>query len=85
MERYERAQQLTELQAYGEERLAAAGWRPLAIAELVEAALADPDPDAIAQAKLIVAGLRARHPVPPRDGDRHPAAQAFSDLLHDES
>jgi hypothetical protein len=29
MERYEWAQRLTELQACGEERLAAAGWKPL--------------------------------------------------------
>jgi hypothetical protein len=84
MERYERAQQLAQLQAYGEERLAAAGWKPLDLPALVEAALADPDPDAVAQAKLIVAGLRGRHPVVPRTGELHPVAEAFTALLHDE-
>jgi hypothetical protein len=84
MERYERAQRLTELQAYGEERLAAAGWEPLDLPRLVEAALADPDPDAVAQAKLIVAGLRGRYPVDPRSGDAHPVAEAFEALVDDE-
>jgi hypothetical protein len=84
MERYERAQQLAVLQAYGEERLAAAGWRPLDLPALVDAALADPDPDAVAQAKLIVAGLRGRLPVDARTGELHPVAEAFTALLHDE-
>jgi hypothetical protein len=84
MERYERAQRLTELQAYGEERLAAAGWSPLDLPQLVEAALVDPDPDAVAQAKLIVAGLRGRRPVDPRAGDLHPVAEAFKSLVENE-
>ncbi|MEW6476167.1 MAG: hypothetical protein AB1679_28240 [Actinomycetota bacterium] len=84
MERYERAQQLTQLQAYGEERLVAAGWKRLDVPSLVEAALADPDPEAVAQAKLIVAGLRGRHRVQPRSGEGHPVAAAFAALLDDE-
>lgn len=86
MERYELTQRLVELQAYGEERLAAAGKTSPDIPELVAKALADPDPDAIAQAKLIVAGLRGRAPVPARDGTAHPAAAAFVELAatHDD-
>lgn len=80
MERYELTQRLVELQAYGEERLAAAGKASSDIPELVAKALADLDPDAIAQAKLIVASLRGRAPVPPRDGAAHPAATAFTEL-----
>ena len=74
------AQRLVELQAYGEERLAAAGKASADIPELVAKALADADPDAIAQAKLIVAGLRSRAPVPARIGESHPAATAFAQL-----
>jgi hypothetical protein len=84
MERYEQAQQLVQLQAYGEERLAAGGRTTADIPALVEAALTDPDPDAIAQAKLIVAALRGRHPVAPRSGEIHPVAAAFTELLDSE-
>lgn len=84
MERYERAQRLAQVQAYGEERLAAAGRSPVDIPGLVEAALADPDPDAVAQARLIVASLRGRHPVAPRSGEPHPVAAAFTERLDDE-
>src|SRR2546423_950085 len=80
MERYELTQRLVELQAYGEEQLAAAGKASADIPELVAKALADADPDAIAQAKLIVAGLRSRAPVPARLGESHPAATAFAQL-----
>lgn len=80
MERYELAQRLIEIQAYGEERLASAGRSETDIPELVAEALADPDPDAVAQAKLVVAGLRGRFPVPAREGDRHPVADVFREL-----
>jgi hypothetical protein len=81
MERYERAQQLAQLQAYGEERLAATGRTAADIPQLVEAALADPDPDAVAQAKLIVTSLRGRYAVAPRSGEPHPVVAAFTELL----
>ena len=84
MERYELAQRLVELQAYGEERLAAAGRVASDIPELVARALADPDPNAVAEAKLIVAGLRRRAPIPPRDDTPHPAAAAFTELADDD-
>jgi hypothetical protein len=80
MERYELTQRLVELQAYGEERLAAAEQSSSDIPALVARALADPDPDAVAQAKLIVAGLRGRRPVPTRDGAPHPVAATFAEL-----
>jgi hypothetical protein len=80
MERYELAQRLVELQAYGEERLAMSGRTMADIPGLVAKALADPDPDAVAEAKLIVAGLRGRAPVPARDDQAHPAAAAFTEL-----
>lgn len=80
MERYELAQRLVEIQAYGEERLAAAGRTMADIPNLVAKALADPDPAAVAQAKLIVAGLRGRGRIPPRDETPHPAAAAFTEL-----
>jgi hypothetical protein len=80
MERYELAQRLVELQAYGEERLASSSRTAADIPELVAKALADPDPNAVAEAKLIVAGLRGRAPIPPRGDTTHPAAAAFSEL-----
>jgi hypothetical protein len=80
MERYELTQRLVELQAYGEERLATARKTSAEIPELVAKALADPHPDAIAQAKLILAGLQGRPRVPVRDGVAHPAATAFVEL-----
>jgi len=80
MERYELAQRLVELQAYGEERLASAEGTTADIASLVAKALADPDPSAVAEAKLIVAGLRGRAPIPARGDTPHPAATAFSEL-----
>src|SRR5205807_9588132 len=83
MERYERAQRLVELQAYGEERLAAGGVDPDDVPELVERALADPDPAAVAQAKLILAGLRTGEAIRGAAGvdEPSPAAAAFRDLL----
>ncbi len=81
MERYELAQRLVEVQAYGEERLAGSGRTSSDIPALVARALADPDPNAVAQAKLIVAGLRDRPSVPARDGKAHPAAAVFGELL----
>jgi hypothetical protein len=80
MERYELAQRLIELQAYGEERLAATGRTTADIPKLVAKALADPDPNAVAEAKLIVAGLHGRAPIPARDDAAHPAAAAFTEL-----
>jgi hypothetical protein len=80
MERYELAQRLVELQAYGEERLASAGRTTADIPGLVAKALADPDPNAVAEAKLIVAGLRRRAPIPARGEAAHPAAAAFIEL-----
>ena len=80
MERYELAQRLVELQAYGEERLAASGQTTADIPALVAKALEDPDPNAVAEAKLIVAGLRRRAPIPARDDTPHPAAAAFTEL-----
>jgi hypothetical protein len=80
MERYELAQRLVELQAYGEERLAGTGRTAADIPGLVAKALADPDPNAVAEAKLIVAGLRGRAPIPARGDTPHPAATAFTEL-----
>ena len=84
MERYELAQRLIELQAYGEERLATTGRTTADIPGLVARALADPDPDAVAEAKLIVAGLRDRAPIPARGDAAHPAAAVFTELAADD-
>jgi hypothetical protein len=80
MERYELAQRLVELQAYGEERLVGTGPATADIPALVARALADPDPTAVAEAKLIVAGLRGRAPIAARNDTAHPAAAAFTEL-----
>lgn len=61
MERYERAQRLARLQAYGAEHLASSGRRLADITEIVAAALANPAPEAVAQVKLIVADIVNRH------------------------
>lgn len=81
MERLETANQLVEVQAYGEGRIAAAGRSTADVPAIVDRALADPDPDAVAQAKLIVASLRGRHRLAGRDGNRHPAADLCVELL----
>lgn len=60
MDRYERAQRLSEIQAYGAERLAASGYGVEDIPDLVAKALADPSPEALAQADLIVAEISRR-------------------------
>ena len=60
MERYERVQRLAQIQAYGAERLAASGYRIEDIPELVARALADPSPEALAQADLVVAEISRR-------------------------
>ncbi len=61
MERFERAQRLAHFQAYGAERLASTGKNLDDIPEIVAAALANPAPEAVAQAKLIVADIVNRH------------------------
>lgn len=60
MERYERAQRLAQLQAYGAERLAESGYSVEDIPGLVATALANPTPEGIAQADLIVAEISRR-------------------------
>jgi hypothetical protein len=82
METYELAERLIEVQIYGEERLAASGIDPADIPDLVERTLADPHPDAVAKAKLIVAGLH-RRPTPVRRAgeQQHPTAARFAELL----
>lgn len=57
MERYERAQRMARVQAYGAERLASTRRSLEDIPEIVAAALANPAPEAVAQAKLIVADI----------------------------
>jgi hypothetical protein len=82
MERCEQAQRLANLQAYGEERLAASGYQIADIPELVAKVLANPDPEAVAQAKLIIAGLRGRRRFEQNDrGELHPTAAAFAESL----
>jgi hypothetical protein len=77
MERYEQAQRLGSLQAYGETRLAETGRTLEEIPDIVAKVLADPDPEAVAQAKLIVAGLRNRRRIERPDGaPLSPAAAA---------
>jgi hypothetical protein len=82
MERYEQAQGLAGYQAYGEQRLAAAGYQIADIPSLVAKVLADPDPEGVAQAKLIVAGLaRRRRLARSERGPLHPVAADFAGLL----
>jgi hypothetical protein len=79
MERLDIAQRLGRLQAYGEERLAAADYREEDIPKLVGTVLENPDPEAIARAKLIVAGLRERPRLRRDDEPLGEAALAFSE------
>lgn len=60
MERYEQSQRLMRLQAYGASRLAATGKSVEDVHDIVAKALADPSPEAVAQAKLIVADIMSR-------------------------
>lgn len=64
MEQLELVQGLGRSQAYGAQRLADAGRTIEEIPEIVEKALASPDPDAVAQAKLVVADLTKRYLAP---------------------
>ncbi len=66
MEQLELAQELGRTQAYGAQRLAEAGRTIEDISEIVEKALADPDPEALVQAKIIVADHSRRFPAPKR-------------------
>ena len=70
MERMEAAESLVSLQAYGQRQAERLGVDARDIPALVEAALADPDPAAVAAAKLIVAShFSQRTPGPHRQGD----------------
>ncbi|MHB8319992.1 MAG: hypothetical protein ACYDEP_12320 [Acidimicrobiales bacterium] len=64
MEELELVQEIGRLQAFGAQRLAEAGYTIEDIPEIVDKALADPDPEALAQAKLIVAGMTRTWPSP---------------------
>jgi hypothetical protein len=70
MERLESAQRLTQLQAYGEHQLAASGRTHADIPEIVSKVLANPDPAALAEAKLLVAAIRERPRVQRPSSDR---------------
>ena len=67
MEQLELAQELGRTQAYGAQRLAEAGRTVEDVAEIVEKALVNPDPEALVQAKIIVADLSRRFPAPKRE------------------
>ena len=54
------AQRVAEIQAYGEQRLADAGSTITDIPAIVDRVLADPDPVALAEARLLVASIRNR-------------------------
>lgn len=58
MERIEIADELVQLQAYGAQRLELSGRSRADIPQIVAAALANPSPEAVAEAKLIVAGIQ---------------------------
>lgn len=87
MERYESSQRLMRLQAYGASRLSAIGKSIEDVPAIVAEALADPSPEAVAQAKLIVADIMNRTSyledyVKTEEDDRLQAA--FNDALaHD--
>ncbi|MHB8296441.1 MAG: hypothetical protein ACYDH5_17875 [Acidimicrobiales bacterium] len=66
MEQFDLVQGIGRTQAYGAQRLAEAGRSIDDIEDIVEKALADADPEAIVQAKLIVADLSRRYPAPRR-------------------
>lgn len=83
MDRYEAALKLVQVQAYGSTRLALVRMEVTDIPELVERALADPNPDAVAQAKLILAGIHTDgHPVV-RTGEPGSAAAVFAEMVKD--
>jgi hypothetical protein len=82
MENLDIAQRLGRVQAYGEERLGAVGSREEDIPELVAAVLENPDPQAIARAKSIVAGLRERPRLRRDDETLGDAALAFSEAAN---
>ncbi len=81
MEKLELARRLGRTQAYGEQRLVAMDLTVADIPDLVARALADPDPDAVAKAKLIVSGTQRRRRAKGADGERHPVAQVAQELL----
>ena len=64
MEQLELVQELGRSQAYGAQRLADCRRTVDEIPEIVQRALADPDPEAVAQAKLVVADLSRRYAAP---------------------
>ena len=69
MERMEAAEALVDLQAYGQRQAERLGVDARDIPALVEAALANPDPAAVAAAKLIVASHFSGRVPGPQSGD----------------
>lgn len=88
MEQFELVQEIGRTQAYGAQRLAEAGRRPEDIAEIVERALVSPDPEAVAQAKIIVADLSRRYPAgqsTPTESDYEELRAAMSAALDEDN
>lgn len=62
MERIEAVEALVEIQAYGQAQAEQLGLSDAGVLTLVEAALANPDPQAAAVARLICSGRKIVHP-----------------------
>ncbi len=84
MEQLELANQLARVQAYGAARLSESGLTHSDIPELVARAIADPDPQALAEAKLIIAALPAKLRNVDQSGPLNPVAAAFLQLADSE-
>ncbi len=83
MEHLELVQRIGRLQAYGAERLVESGFTVDDIPDVVDKALDSHDATAIAQARLVVAGLSRSWRVPVRSAAEEPdkLRQAFADAL----
>ena len=87
MERLELVQRIGRLQAYGAARLAESGFTVDDIPDIVNKALDSRDPAAVAQARLVVAGISKdwRAPQRPPGGESDKLRQAFTEALAETS
>ena len=80
MEQLELANQVARVQAYGAARLSESRLTHAEIPDLVARAIANPDPQALAEAKLIIAALPARSRSLDQGDSLNPVAEAFLEL-----
>lgn len=84
MEQLALANELARVQACGAARLSESRLTPAEIPELVARAIADPNPQALAEAKLIIAALPARSRSLDHGDSLGPVAKEFLELANRE-